>query len=88
MKTNGIFCELDLEMKVRNCFIIVYIRCDYNVFFPHRTVSSARIRNSGLKSLLISSLCVGMARLAKPVRCVSVRTISSRSTSLCTAITS
>ena len=48
MKTNGIFCELDLEMKVRNCFIIVYIRCDYNVFFPHRTVSSARIRNSGL----------------------------------------
>ena len=51
MKTNGIFCELDLEMKVRNCFIIVYIRCDYNVFFPHRTVSSARIRNSGLISL-------------------------------------
>ena len=48
MKTNGIFCELDLEMKVRNCFIIVYIRSDYNVFFPHRTVSSARIRNSGL----------------------------------------
>ena len=48
MKTNDIFYEVDLEMKVKNSFIIVYVRCDYYVIFSHRTVSTARIHNSSL----------------------------------------